>query len=89
MENGASEVYACASHPVLSGPAVENISQSHFTEVVVTNTIPLSEAAQKRAQDQGSIDRGFDRTGDPVDSRRNVRQQIIFVDRNQNYGNCN
>ena len=47
MENGASKVYACASHPVLSGAAVENISQSHFTEVVVTDTIPLSEAARK------------------------------------------
>src|ERR1700676_2007301 len=47
IQNGASKVYACASHPVLSGSAVENISQSHFTEVVVTNTIPLSEAAKK------------------------------------------
>ena len=47
MKNGASKVYACASHPVLSGDAVENISQSHFSEVVVTNTIPLSEAARK------------------------------------------
>ncbi len=46
MENGASKVYACASHAVLSGAAVENISKSHFTEVVVTNTIPLSEAAR-------------------------------------------
>jgi ribose-phosphate pyrophosphokinase len=47
MENGASKVYACASHPVLSGPAVENISKSCITEVVVTNTIPLSEAARQ------------------------------------------
>jgi ribose-phosphate pyrophosphokinase len=46
MQNGASKVYACASHAVLSGAAVENISKSHFTEVVVTNTIPLSEAAR-------------------------------------------
>lgn len=46
MQNGASKVYACASHPVLSGSAVENISKSHFVEVVVTNTIPLSEAAR-------------------------------------------
>src|SRR5450755_812758 len=46
MENGASQVYACASHPVLSGPAVQNISQSCITEVVVTNTIPLNEAAR-------------------------------------------
>jgi ribose-phosphate pyrophosphokinase len=47
MENGASAVYACASHAVLSGPAVENISQSCIKEVVVTNTIPLNEAARK------------------------------------------
>jgi ribose-phosphate pyrophosphokinase len=47
MQNGANKVYACASHAVLSGAAVENISKSHFTEVVVTNTIPLSEEARK------------------------------------------
>jgi ribose-phosphate pyrophosphokinase len=46
MEAGASAVYACASHPVLSGPAVENISKSCITEVVVTNTIPLSAEAK-------------------------------------------
>jgi ribose-phosphate pyrophosphokinase len=50
MENGATAVYACASHPVLSGPAVENIAQSRITEVVVTNTIPLSEAARKESK---------------------------------------
>src|SRR3984885_517118 len=47
VENGASEVYACCSHPVLSGPAVENISQSCIKQVVVTDTIPLSEDAKK------------------------------------------
>jgi ribose-phosphate pyrophosphokinase len=47
IENGASEVYACASHPVLSGPAVSNISDSCIKEVVVTNTIPLTEPAKK------------------------------------------
>jgi ribose-phosphate pyrophosphokinase len=45
LDNGALAVYACASHPVLSGPAVENISQSPLVEVVVTNTIPLTETA--------------------------------------------
>ena len=47
VQNGATAVYACASHAVLSGAAVENIAKSHFTEVVVTNTIPLSEAARQ------------------------------------------
>jgi ribose-phosphate pyrophosphokinase len=46
LDNGASAVYACCSHPVLSGPAVQNIANSALTEVVVTNTIPLSEAAK-------------------------------------------
>jgi ribose-phosphate pyrophosphokinase len=50
MENGARTVYACASHAVLSGPAVENISQSCIQEVVLTNTIPLTEAAKNEAK---------------------------------------
>jgi ribose-phosphate pyrophosphokinase len=40
---GASKVFACASHPVLSGQAIERIAKSKLEEVVVTNTIPLTE----------------------------------------------
>jgi ribose-phosphate pyrophosphokinase len=47
VDKGASAVYACCSHPVLSGPAVENLVNSPITEVVVTNTIPLTEAARQ------------------------------------------
>ena len=47
LDAGAREVHACATHAVLSGPAVERISKSGLTEVVVTNTIPLTEAARK------------------------------------------
>jgi len=47
LESGAVGVYACASHPVLSDPAVENLTQSPIIEVVVTNTIPLSAAAKR------------------------------------------
>jgi len=47
LDNGASAVYACCSHPVLSGPAVQNIINSPLSEVVVTNTIPLTEAAKQ------------------------------------------
>jgi ribose-phosphate pyrophosphokinase len=46
IENGAIAIYACASHAVLSGPAVENISKSCLREVVVTNTIPLNDDAK-------------------------------------------
>ena len=44
--NGAKRVVAYATHPVLSGPAIERISNSALDELVVTDTIPLSEAAQ-------------------------------------------
>ncbi|EIT84186.1 ribose-phosphate pyrophosphokinase [Fictibacillus macauensis ZFHKF-1] len=43
VENGAKEVYACCTHPVLSGPAMERIQNSHIKELVVTNTIVLPE----------------------------------------------
>lgn len=41
VEAGVKEVYACCTHPVLSGPAMERIEHSPIKEVVVTNTIPL------------------------------------------------
>jgi ribose-phosphate pyrophosphokinase len=47
LESGAVGVYACASHPVLSDPAVENLTKSPIIEVVVTNTIPLTAAAKR------------------------------------------
>jgi len=56
MENGATCVYACASHAVLSGPAVQNIRNSVIKEVVVTNTIPLTaEADTARTEKGGKI----------------------------------
>jgi ribose-phosphate pyrophosphokinase len=56
MDNGATSVYACASHAVLSGPAVENIKNSVIKEVVVTNTIPLTaEADAARTEKGGKI----------------------------------
>jgi ribose-phosphate pyrophosphokinase len=46
-EKGARRVVAYCVHPVLSGPAIINIENSELDELVVTDTIPLSEAAQK------------------------------------------
>ncbi len=42
VEAGAQDVYACCTHPVLSGPAIERIANSKIRELVVTNSIPLS-----------------------------------------------
>ena len=46
-KSGAISVRAYITHPVLSGPAVENIARSSLDEVVVTDTIPLSEEAMR------------------------------------------
>ncbi|WP_308419956.1 ribose-phosphate diphosphokinase [Alkalicoccobacillus porphyridii] len=46
VEHGAKEVYACCTHPVLSGPAIERIRNSKIKELVVTNTIALKEEQQ-------------------------------------------
>lgn len=43
---GAKEVSACATHAVLSGPAIKRIGDSPLSEVVVTNSIPLTEEAK-------------------------------------------
>jgi ribose-phosphate pyrophosphokinase len=44
--HGAQSVYACCTHPVLSGKAVPRICQSKIEQVVVTNSIPISEEAR-------------------------------------------
>ena len=46
LEQGAHSVSAAITHPVLSGRAIENIQNSRLSELIVTNSIPLSEEAQ-------------------------------------------
>jgi len=46
-KQGAKEVYACCTHPVLSGPAIERLKKSQLKEVIVTDTIPLRDEAKK------------------------------------------
>ena len=47
IEGGAKSIYAFATHAVLSGPAVGRIDDGPFEKVIVTDTIPLSEEAEK------------------------------------------
>jgi ribose-phosphate pyrophosphokinase len=46
-DNGAERVFACAVHGVLSGPAIERIEKAPIDQLIVTNSIPLSAAAQQ------------------------------------------
>jgi len=43
LEHGATEVYACCTHPVFSGSAIQRIATSPVKEVIVTDTIPVSD----------------------------------------------
>jgi ribose-phosphate pyrophosphokinase len=49
--NGAAGIYACFTHAVLSGRAIENLSGSHLEKIIVTNTIPLCEKGKSLAAD--------------------------------------
>ncbi|MDQ7859721.1 MAG: ribose-phosphate pyrophosphokinase [Armatimonadota bacterium] len=44
LARGVEGVYACCAHPILSGPAIERLAASPIREIVVTNTVPVSEA---------------------------------------------
>ena len=44
--NGAKEIYACCSHAVFSGPAIDRIKNSHITKLVVLDTVALPEEKQ-------------------------------------------
>ncbi|MFZ7113376.1 MAG: ribose-phosphate diphosphokinase [Desulfatiglandales bacterium] len=45
-KRGSSRIYACCTHPVLSGPAIERIRESPIEQLIVANTIPLGEEAR-------------------------------------------
>ncbi len=46
QERGAKQIYACATHPVFSGPAIQRIASSLVKEVIVTDTIPVTDNKQ-------------------------------------------
>ena len=48
VDSGATEVYACATHGILSGPALERIENSCIKELAFLNTIPAPENAPKK-----------------------------------------
>jgi ribose-phosphate pyrophosphokinase len=50
-KSGAKSIYACFTHAVLSGRAIENLSGSHLKKIIVTNTIPLCEKGKSLEAD--------------------------------------
>ncbi len=50
-EKGAKDVYACVTHPILSHPGPERLNECDLKELVVTNTVPISEEKRQKMKD--------------------------------------
>lgn len=57
MKEGAKKIYACASHAVLSGPAIERLEKSCIEQLIVTNSIPLDSSKSSKKLVQLSVAR--------------------------------
>ena len=83
-ERGARKVYAYCTHPVFSGPAIERIAASGLDEVVITNTIPMSDAARGcRKIRQLSVAYLFAETIRRISDGESVAS--LFAEQNQNF----
>ena len=90
-ERGATRVFAYATHPVLSGGAGERIAASELDELVVTDTIPLSEEARAVREGSYSVERGIAGRNVLADSSRRLghvavrgRLKVFAVQRGSN-----
>ena len=72
-------VTACATHAVLSGPALERIAESKIREVVFTNSIPLSRQALPLEEDPQSVGGAAAGERHPVDPRGDVGQYFVCM----------
>ncbi len=79
LKEGATEVFAACTHPVLSGPAVERLCRSPISEVVVTDSLPLSEKARKHRQDQSAERGGIAGARDSLHSRGDIHQRAFYL----------
>ncbi len=79
LDAGAKQVYACATHPVLSGPAIREDFRIGAGQSGCDQHHPADGGGAQRAEDRAVVDRGPDRRRYPVDSRRIVCQQTFCV----------
>ena len=79
LEHGATKVFAACTHPVLSGPAVERIAKSKIEQVVVSDSVPLNEAALKLGKIKALSVAPAAGARDSVHSRRDFDQRIVYL----------
>ena len=68
---GATKVYACATHGLFNGPALERIAASEIDKLVVTDTVPVDPLTAAR-EHPGAVDRRHPRGDDPERVRRRL-----------------
>ena len=76
-DKGARRVVACATHGVLSGPAVQRIAESPMTEVVVTRLDPAVRRGEGLPEDQAALDRAPARRGHQAHPQLGQRQLAL------------
>jgi ribose-phosphate pyrophosphokinase len=76
-EHGAAKVVAYCTHPVLSGGAVARIASSDMDEIVVTDTIPLTEEAKACLAHPAAVVRAADRRDDDAHQQRGIRVLVV------------
>jgi ribose-phosphate pyrophosphokinase len=77
IENGAKEVHAYISHGVMSGPAVERVSNSAMKSLVITDTIEPTEAVARGGQHPSGADCADLCPGDPQHLGRHLGQSLF------------
>ena len=76
LENGAKEVYAACTHPILSGPAIQRLEKARITELAVTDTIPIT-LEKAAAQHKGAFGSPALGGGHPADPHGTIRRRPI------------
>ena len=83
LEKGAASVSACATHAVLSGPAVERIEESELEGSGFYEFDPAFGRGEEIEPDQIAVDREVDGGSHPVDSRRDFGQYFVCLEFDQ------
>ena len=75
-EKGAKKVYGCATHGVLSGPAIDRIAASELEKFIITDTIPLVESEKTKKIEVVTVSDLFAEAINRINSNKSI--SIIF-----------
>ena len=77
IREGVTEIYACATHGILSDPAIDRLRSSELVEIVITDTVPLP-AAKRLPKIKVLSVAPLDRRGDPAHPSRRIGRRAVL-----------